>query len=131
MSNANTKQVGGSHYQTGAVQHWDIAAMLYGEAHFKCTATKYVSRWRKKNGVQDLEKAKHYLEKLIEVLGQVELDDRLSIRSEDSINDDMNLDPMDSELIIRIFEAGSAADLSDCIQSIDSLIAGQTAAKPA
>lgn len=28
--------------------------------------TKYVSRWRRKNGLQDLEKARHFLEKLIE-----------------------------------------------------------------
>lgn len=27
---------------------------------------KYVTRWRKKNGMQDLEKAKHFLEKLME-----------------------------------------------------------------
>jgi hypothetical protein len=31
-----------------------------------CT-TKHVSRWRKKLGVQDLQKAEHYLDKLIEV----------------------------------------------------------------
>jgi hypothetical protein len=28
---------------------------------------KYISRWRQKNGIADLEKAKHYLELLIEL----------------------------------------------------------------
>jgi hypothetical protein len=28
---------------------------------------KYVTRWREKNGVQDLEKARHYLDLLIEL----------------------------------------------------------------
>lgn len=28
---------------------------------------KYVSRWRKKNGLADLEKAKHYIELLIQL----------------------------------------------------------------
>jgi hypothetical protein len=28
---------------------------------------KYVSRWRKKNGIADLEKAKHYIDLLIEL----------------------------------------------------------------
>jgi len=28
---------------------------------------KYISRWRKKNGIADLEKAKHYIELLIEL----------------------------------------------------------------
>ena len=34
-----------------------------------CTANviKYVWRWKRKNGLQDLEKAKWYLEKLIQV----------------------------------------------------------------
>jgi hypothetical protein len=126
----NTKQVGGTHYQTGATQHWDIAAMLYGETHFKCTATKYVSRWRKKAGVQDLEKAKHYLEKLGEIANWSDLEDRLSVGTVVAIMG-MELDLVDSELIIRIFEATDVSDLKACIQSIDTLIAGQTAAKPA
>ncbi|MGL6008048.1 MAG: DUF3310 domain-containing protein [Culicoidibacterales bacterium] len=28
---------------------------------------KYLSRWRDKNGVEDLKKAMHYIEKLIEI----------------------------------------------------------------
>jgi hypothetical protein len=28
---------------------------------------KYVSRWRDKGGVEDLRKARHYLDKLIEI----------------------------------------------------------------
>ena len=28
---------------------------------------KYISRWRNKNGIADLEKAKHYIELLIEL----------------------------------------------------------------
>jgi hypothetical protein len=31
---------------------------------------KYVSRWRNKNGMADLEKAKHYIELLIELEGR-------------------------------------------------------------
>jgi hypothetical protein len=30
-------------------------------------AVKYLSRWRHKGGVQDLKKARHYIDKLIEV----------------------------------------------------------------
>lgn len=63
--NANDKQVGGSHYQRLAIQHWDYVlanTLPYLEAQI----TRYVSRWRNKNGLQDLGKAAHYLEKLIE-----------------------------------------------------------------
>jgi hypothetical protein len=31
---------------------------------------KYISRWRKKNGMADLEKAKHYIELLIQLEGR-------------------------------------------------------------
>ena len=32
-------------------------------------AIKYLSRWREKGGLQDLKKARHYLDKLIEMQG--------------------------------------------------------------
>lgn len=62
---ANSHQVGGDHYRTDGVQHWDLMAD-YDVPYLTATATKYISRWRKKNGVQDLEKALHYVEKAIE-----------------------------------------------------------------
>lgn len=64
--NANDRQVGGGHYKGGSWQHWDWVVanrMLYLPAQ----VTKYVVRWQEKGGVQDLEKAAHYLDKLIEV----------------------------------------------------------------
>lgn len=63
---ANEIQVAGSHYKTKAIQPWDyIAANELG--YFEGNIVKYVSRWRDKGGVQDLRKAQHYLEKLIEL----------------------------------------------------------------
>lgn len=64
---ANDRQVGGHHYQQeGAIQHWDFVASNNLD-YFQGQITKYIARWRKKNGIQDLEKAKHFLEKYIEV----------------------------------------------------------------
>lgn len=62
---ANQRQVGGSHYGLSAFQHWDIVVM-FNLDYFQGQITKYVMRWDKKNGVQDLEKAQHFLEKYIE-----------------------------------------------------------------
>jgi hypothetical protein len=68
--NANEIQVAGSHYKTKAIQPWDyIAANELG--YFEGNIVKYVSRWRNKGGVEDLRKAKHYLEKLIELQIQI------------------------------------------------------------
>lgn len=64
---ANDKQVGGEHYNDGApMQHWDMVA-LFKLDYFQGNITKYLFRWRKKNGIEDLKKAQHYLEKYIEL----------------------------------------------------------------
>jgi hypothetical protein len=53
----------------GPEQHWDRAWKLYREAWFVLNVTKYVERYRRKNGLADLRKARHYLDKLIELEG--------------------------------------------------------------
>jgi hypothetical protein len=64
--NALEKQVAGSHYKDLPIQPVEY---IYANAsgYFEGNVIKYVSRWRKKNGVADLEKAKHYIELLIEL----------------------------------------------------------------
>lgn len=62
---ANDSQVGGEHYKS-AIQCWDyIVANDIG--YLEGNVIKYVSRWKQKGGVEDLRKARHYLDKLIEV----------------------------------------------------------------
>lgn len=63
---ANQRQVGGDHYKVGGEEHWDRVHRL-GLDYFQGCITKYVERWRSKGGVQDLEKARHYLDKYIEL----------------------------------------------------------------
>jgi hypothetical protein len=62
---ANDKQVGGTHYLR-AIQPWDFIA-ANGIGFFEGNVIKYVTRWRDKAGVDDLKKARHYLDKLIEL----------------------------------------------------------------
>lgn len=63
---ANAVQVGGDHYKKNAIQPWDyIVSNDLG--YLEGNVVKYVSRWKDKGGRQDLEKAKHYLDKLLEV----------------------------------------------------------------
>lgn len=62
---ANSRQVGGSHYES-ELQHWDIIER-YGVGYLEGCASKYVTRARKKNGLQDVEKCVHYIEKLLEL----------------------------------------------------------------
>jgi hypothetical protein len=65
---ANDTQVGGTHYQTDqGEQHWDLMWRLFREAWFVGNITKYVLRYKRKHGIEDLKKAMHYLQKLLEL----------------------------------------------------------------
>lgn len=62
---ADDRQVGGSHYQS-SYQHWDMV-LRTGVGYFEGQATKYLARHRKSGkSFQDLQKAQHYVEKLLE-----------------------------------------------------------------
>lgn len=66
MDSADLKQVGGTHYVKYKIQAWDYITQN-DIGYLEGNVIKYVSRWKDKGGVQDLLKAKHYLEKLIEI----------------------------------------------------------------
>jgi hypothetical protein len=63
---ANETQVGGDHYKDKAIQPWDYITNN-GLAYLEGCIVKYISRHRDKGGIEDLHKARHYLDKLIEV----------------------------------------------------------------
>lgn len=58
-------QIGGNHYSKLAIQPYEytLANNLGGLEH---TVIKYVTRWKDKGGVEDLKKARHTLDFLIE-----------------------------------------------------------------
>lgn len=66
LSSANDTQVGGTHYKSKAIQPWDFIA-INGIPYLEGCAIKYLCRWRDKGGIADLEKAKHYIDKVIEL----------------------------------------------------------------
>jgi len=63
---ANGRQVAGNHYRSD-IQHWDFV-VANDLDYFQGQITKYVTRWKKKNGLADLLKAQHFLQKYIEVV---------------------------------------------------------------
>jgi hypothetical protein len=66
VPNANDVQIAGTHYKDKAIQPWDyIVSNKLG--YLEGNIVKYVSRWKDKGGIDDLRKARHYLDKLIEV----------------------------------------------------------------
>jgi len=72
----NRKQIGGDHYMVLGVQPWKAMEswMSYEEftGYLRGNVVKYLARKKgsRADGIQDLEKAEHYLSKLIEVLNK-------------------------------------------------------------
>ncbi len=64
-------QIGGDHYRSKTIQPWDVMEDWMSREAFagflQGNVIKYLCRYRDKNGVEDLKKARHYLDKLIEV----------------------------------------------------------------
>jgi len=63
---ARDKMIGGEHYRQGGIQpieyiHANNLSFCEGNV------VKYITRWRHKDGLRDLEKAKHYIELLMEL----------------------------------------------------------------
>jgi len=65
MSNL-TKQVGGNHYKNMAIQPIEYI-VKNNIPYIEGNVIKYISRWKQKNGVDDLRKARHYIDMLIEL----------------------------------------------------------------
>lgn len=65
VMSANDKQISGDHYKRDKIQMWDFI-IANNVPYMEATAMVYILRWRRKGGVEDLKKAIHYLEKLIE-----------------------------------------------------------------
>ena len=63
---ANDVQIDGEHYKSKTIQPWDFA-VANNLGFLEGNVVKYVTRYKEKNGVRDLLKARHYLDKLIEV----------------------------------------------------------------
>lgn len=66
---ASSQQVGGDHYKGMAIQP---AQYIHanGIGYLEGNVIKYVSRWQKKGGLEDLRKARHYIDLLLEYNGE-------------------------------------------------------------
>jgi Protein of unknwon function (DUF3310) len=67
-ASALARQEGGGHYKGMAIQPFEYIHKN-GIAFAEGCVIKYVSRWRAKGGIEDLKKARHFLDLLIEAEG--------------------------------------------------------------
>jgi len=59
------RQIGGTHYKKYAIQPAEFCH-YNNIPYLEATAIKYLCRWRDKNGIEDLDKAIHFIELLKE-----------------------------------------------------------------
>jgi hypothetical protein len=70
ISTVKSEQVGGDHYQKSELQPWDIF-LAWGLDPWAANVVKYILRFPHKNGLEDLQKAKHYVDFLIQHYDEV------------------------------------------------------------
>lgn len=66
MSRALDRQEGGGHYKNLPIQPVEYCHKN-GLGFCESSVIKYVSRWKDKNGIEDLKKARHFIDLLIEM----------------------------------------------------------------
>jgi hypothetical protein len=86
-------------YYKSSYLHWDFAIKVPLGYLEGCT-TKYVARWRKKEGLKDLHKALHYLDKLIQGANFNIYRDNIKVDEEvERFSVANDLDPLESQYI--------------------------------
>lgn len=122
MNSILEKQVGGTHYKKAfqpiqLYEHLEIS-----QAAFLSNIIKYISRYKQKNGVQDLEKAKHYLE-FLKTSKDGGLDnDILSIKHYSEANG-FSIEQQRAMAAAWLFYLhGDPKEFEHCMQNIDILI---------
>lgn len=126
MSDVNKGQVGGTHYKADFM-HWDwVEACHLG--YMEGQITRYVIRWYKKDGIQDLQKALHYVDKLLEMHRYSGRTNPRWQRWEDLVSPTERLfeqtqtPPTERSIIRYVRDWSQVGDLIDIRQSIADLI---------
>lgn len=105
---ANDRQHGGDHYKNKAAsdgrQHWDVVGDCFGPGYYVGCATKYAARWKDKNGLEDLLKADHFVDKLAEFIQSDEWFPRRPAAISAWLN---TLEPREMEFCRLLFDEGN------------------------
>lgn len=116
------EQVGWDHYKKLGIQPIELIRDINAN-FFQGNVIKYVTRYKDKNGIKDLEKAKHYLE-LIEELHPNNNSSKITSYGIDKVNDYIYANKIDTDAakIIRIVSLCGDDKIDKAIELIDNLI---------
>lgn len=124
MTEANDRQVAGEHYKN-AFQHWDWVELVM-LPYLPAQVTKYLVRWRKKNGLQDLEKSAHFLQKFVERRAETQSD---AIAMTDSFLASNEVPPAEQLIIknLMVYQLGSMEHLQTASRLLNALVEDERA----
>ena len=116
------EQVGGDHYKKLGIQPIELIRDINAN-FFQGNVIKYVTRYKDKNGIKDLEKAKHYLE-LIEELHPNNNSKKITSYGIDKVNDYIYANKIDTDAakIIRIVSLCGDDKIAKAIELVNNLI---------
>ena len=117
-------QVGGDHYKKLGIQPIELIRDINAN-FFQGNVIKYITRYKYKNGIKDLEKAKHYLE-LIEELHPDNNNSKIASYEIDRVNEYIVANKIDTNAakIIRIVSLCGYDEIDKAIELVDNLING-------
>lgn len=113
-------QVGGSHYKSMAIQ--PVEYSMWNDLNLaEGSIVKYVSRWRNKNGLEDLRKVSHWVDLLIqhcsmELGGDILKGGRPVVITPDKFCDENGIEGVEKEIIKLITTWREGKGLKDLFQ---------------
>jgi len=123
-ANPNERQVGGSHYKPHTErQHWDVMDD-YQFRYLEGCASKYLMRFRDKGKPrQDLEKAQHYVEKLLynHINKGREPSGRIPLLILDEFLTEHDVHGVQRSALYSLLHWRSAGDLANVLNHIETL----------
>lgn len=114
---ATETQVGGNHYKSMKIQPVELFALTRCTA-FQANIWKYITRYKQKNGKQDIEKAIHYAQLALEL----HCDGKLDSTSKYCVDEFCAINKLSSDISL-IVNCAAEDNYSGVIQKCKKLIA--------
>ena len=115
------EQVGGDHYKKLGIQPVELIKVINAN-YFQGNVIKYITRYKDKNGIKDLEKARHYLELMRELKPQTDtkLSQEYLLEAVANYSTGNNLGDFERDIILSIIYKDGEEGIDD--ENIDIAI---------
>lgn len=114
------EQVGGDHYKKYPIQPIQYFCEMWGGQFCAASITKYIMRYKDKNGVEDLKKARHVCDLALTIMGAWTGQHNLDAREQAIFNTFIEVNGLQSMKIT--LQMAAQYDFAGCGRKIDNMI---------